>query len=60
MQKPFKVAQNPKDRRWYVVGHATGKYWMPVSDGYATRREAVKRIPLIRAAEISARREISV
>ena len=37
----YKVAQNPSDKKWYVLG-VTGKYLMPMSDGKKSRKEAEK------------------
>jgi len=39
----YKVAQNPSDKLWYALGdiRSGGKsYWMPVSSGYKSKKEA--------------------
>ncbi len=62
----YSVAQNPRDRQWYVIGRLgrnrnTGRMeYMPVSDAYSTKDQAVKQITHLRVAERSARLEIAV
>lgn len=40
--KANQVAQNPNDSLWYAIGHTGGKHWMPLSDGFKTKAEAVR------------------
>lgn len=39
INEAYKVAQNPSDKLWYALG-SVGKYWMPVSSGYKSKKEA--------------------
>lgn len=39
ISEAYKVAQNPSDKLWYALG-SVGKYWMPVSSGYKSKKEA--------------------
>jgi hypothetical protein len=41
INEAYKVAQNPSDKLWYALG-SVGKYWMPVSSGYKSKKEAEK------------------
>lgn len=41
LNEVYKVAQNPDDKLWYVLG-SVGKHWMPVSDGFKSKKEAEK------------------
>ena len=43
---------------WYVIGHCGGKYWMPISNGYKTKAEALERLPQLARAQISANAEL--
>ena len=48
LNEAYKVAQNPSDKKWYALG-SVGKYWMPVSSGYKSKKEAeafAKKQPL--------------
>ena len=38
----YKIVQNSKDKRWYVVGYCGGGYWMSITDGFQTKEEAFK------------------
>jgi len=37
----YKVAQNPTDKKWYVMGKV-GKYYMPVSNAMKSKDDAMK------------------
>jgi len=39
IDEAYKVAQNPSDKLWYALG-SVGKYWMPISSGYKSKKEA--------------------
>jgi len=54
----FKIAQNPSDSLFYVVGACGRGMYMPVSEGCSTRSEANERMRLIAASEESARAEL--
>ena len=51
------IAQNPNDNLWYVLGFE-GKYWMPISEGFKTRREAEQSARRITLAEQSQLQEL--
>jgi hypothetical protein len=60
----YKVAQHPKDKKFYVVGHIRSKgsqkgYWMPVSDGYAKKEDAEKWAKKQPLADRDARRLVA-
>lgn len=55
MDKGYKVARNPTDRKWYVVGHCGGKWWMPISNSFDTKSEAEKHLHHQHAADKDAR-----
>lgn len=57
MAQIFDVAQNPNDKLWYVVGKA-GRYWMPVSDGYQVKADAIKKLDRTILADRAAKREL--
>src|SRR4051794_17314402 len=64
MPAAYSVFKHPRTGEWYVggyVGRSAGraKYY-PVSDGYATKAEAERRIPHLRAAEAAMKSELSV
>ena len=48
IEEAYKVSQNPSDKLWYALG-SVGKYWMPVSSGYKSKKQAedfAKKQPL--------------
>ena len=52
----YKIAKNPKNKLWYVVGIVRGKtsYYMPVSSGYKKKSDAtayMKKLPSIEKAQ---------
>ena len=51
MRSRYQLARNPHDRLWYVIGFCGGRYWMTVSVGYRTRKEAADRLRLNRLAD---------
>ena len=51
----YKVAQNPTDRNWYVVGDCVG-CWIPVSNPYDTKSQAQKHLQLQVKADHAARK----
>lgn len=53
--KGYKIAKNPSDKLWYVVGHAGGKYWMPVSSGYKSKKQAEQHMEKQKMADIDAK-----
>jgi hypothetical protein len=59
MRQQYKVAQNPKDHLWYVVGNCGDGYWMPVSDGFVKRSEAIVLISHQIQADKAARLELN-
>lgn len=54
---PYDVIK--RENQWYVIGHTGGKYWMPVSSGYRTKREATARAKRQLQADRTARRLVS-
>ena len=58
MVKRYKVAKNPKDGLWYVVGYTGGKYYIPVSNGYNTKKRAEERMRRNYQADRAARSEL--
>ena len=42
MTDQYIVAKNPNNHLWYACGYMGG-YYMPISHGYKTRKEANKR-----------------
>jgi len=40
----YDVAQHPKTKKWYLVGHCEGNTWMPVSSPYNNKADAIKRL----------------
>jgi len=55
----YRTARHPRTGKWHVVGKA-GRYWMPVSDGFSTAKQAEARIKRQHAADRAALRELSV
>lgn len=51
----YDVAQNPKDKKWYVIGDCGDNYWMPVSEPYDTHEEVIEQIAHLEAADADAR-----
>lgn len=58
--KNYDVAQNPNDHLWYVIGNCGGGKWMPCSDGFKNRDDAVKRISVQLKADKAAVAEIQI
>jgi hypothetical protein len=56
--KGYRVAKNPNDGSWYVIGHVGGKNWMPVSTGFRSKKEAEKKLMHQLKADSSAKREL--
>lgn len=56
-RRKYKVAQNPKNKKWYVVGK-TGKYWVVVSSGYKTKKLATEYMKMLPKAERDQFREL--
>jgi len=56
--KGYRVARNPNDGSWYVIGHLGGKHWMPVSTGFKSKKEAEKKLMHQLKADSSAKREL--
>ena len=49
----FIVRKHPSEGLWYVLGKA-GKYYIPISHGYKTRKRAVAykiKMPIIERAQ---------
>jgi hypothetical protein len=39
----YKIAKSPIDKLWYAIGSIkrnSKTYWIPISDGYRTKKEA--------------------
>jgi hypothetical protein len=45
MAQTYKTARHPKTKLWYIIGNCGGGYWMPVSEGFKSKREAELEIP---------------
>ena len=54
----YKTAKHPATGKWIVIGHCGGRYWMPVSSGFKTDKEATARVKHLYAADRAARREL--
>ena len=50
----YKLAKNPSDGLWYVVGHTGRGIYIPVSEGYRTKREATAFMANIKRADLDA------
>ena len=37
------VEKNPNNKKWYVCGRV-GRYYMPISDGFKSKKAALKRM----------------
>jgi hypothetical protein len=55
----YKVAQDPHDHLWYVVGYAGGGYWIPVSCGYQHRAAADHHAKIQPRIDADARRLVA-
>jgi len=55
----YKTARHPRTGKWHVVGK-TGRYWMQVSDGFSTARQAEAKMKRQYRADRAAIRELSV
>jgi hypothetical protein len=51
----YKVQQNPKDKKWYVLGYE-GKVYMPVSDGFVKKEDALVKMKRQAGADRDARK----
>ena len=56
--KGYRVARNPNDGSWYVIGHVGGKHWMPVSTGFKSKKEAEKKLMHQLKADSAAKKEL--
>ena len=62
MSEAYKVAQNPSDKLWYVLGDITGggkTYYMPVSHGYKSKKEAEKKAKIQPKIDVDAKKLVS-
>jgi hypothetical protein len=57
MRQQYKVAKNPKDSKWYVVGNCGNGYWMPVSNPFTSKQDAEQHISHQLKADSAARME---
>jgi len=55
----YKTAKHPRTGKWHVVGKA-GRFWMQVSEGFSTAKQAEARMKRQYAADRAAIRELSV
>jgi len=39
-KRQYKIAQNPKNKLWYVLGFCGENYYIPISIGYKIRKDA--------------------
>jgi hypothetical protein len=58
MRQQYKVAKNPKDSKWYVVGNCGNGYWMPVSNPFTSKQDAERHISHQLKADSAARMEL--
>jgi hypothetical protein len=58
MRQQYKVAKNPKDSKWYVVGNCGNGYWMPVSNPFSSKQDAEQHISHQLKADSAARMEL--
>jgi hypothetical protein len=56
----FDVEKNLDDKKWYVIGHMGDGYWMPISSGYKTRKQAVTYLNRQMKADRAARRLVTI
>jgi hypothetical protein len=60
LNEAYKVAQNPSDKLWYVLGDLKGtKYWMPVSSGFKSKAQADKYAKKQPASDQAAKSELA-
>ena len=52
------VKQNPKDKKWYALGHVGSNQWMPVSDGFRNKQQAAKWAKSQKKVDVAARGEV--
>ena len=60
MKADMKVALNPKDKKYYVVGYAGKGYYMVISDGYTTHKQATAHMGKQRLADRAAKAELVI
>ena len=41
--KEYIVEKNPNNKKWYVCGRV-GRYYMPISDGFKSKKAALRRM----------------
>ncbi len=58
MRQQYKVAKNPRDSKWYVVGNCGNGYWMPVSNPFTSKQDAERHISHQLKADSAARMEL--
>ena len=52
------VRQNPKDKKWYVLGHVGDNQWMPISDPFRGKAQAQKWARSQSKVDVAARGEV--
>ena len=52
------VRQNPKDKLWYAMGYVGNLQYMPVSDGFRRKLQAVKWAKGQKKVDVAARKEV--
>jgi hypothetical protein len=57
MRQQYKVAKNPTDSKWYVIGNCGNGYWMPVSNPFTSKQDAERHISHQLKADSAAREE---